>query len=182
MIGRDIEAYAASFAARVLLVVALVALAVGMGIGYAAGEEIEYPIQTVASSEPDTDSAEAGVLFKRGGKRGQSPEERTEPYDPETAPQFEVIPPSTPGDSPPPAAAPEPQGAALTPEQKVALKGLFVQAITLVVGAMLGSGAASPFMKMILEKLLGALGGAAATPPGTTPARVRKRAAKTVAA
>lgn len=110
---------------------------------------------------------ETGIFFNR--------QPRTQPVDPTAnvvptpAPSFEAPPISV---SPVVAVESPPKG--LTPEQKDQLKGIIAQLIPLLIGAFLGSGSASPFIKLILEKLLGAVSGS--TPP--VQASVRKRVRK----
>lgn len=153
----------------------LIAIVVACSFCQAKGQTIEYPMPTVSAVE------ETGILFNRKGKSEQQQPERTQPVTPESAPLFESIPPNA--DTPAPiVVAPttvNTSPTALTPEQKQALKGLILQVVTFLVGSMIGSGAASPFLKMILEKLLGAVGGAtSATPPAAAPVRTRRRVAK----
>lgn len=136
----------------------------GYGFGMAAaktagGAEIEYPMAPYAG---DDEPAAA---------RRRDPEPpRTQPVTPETAPQFDPIPPITAAPLGPTASA------ALTPEQKEQLKGLIIQLATLLLGAFLGSGSASPFVVLILSKLLAVFNPGAAPP--AAPARAKRPARK----
>lgn len=125
-------------------------------------ENVAYPLPYTA----DGQAAEAGV-FRRSAPplirrplfpgrqappvapqtppNGEIP--RTQPYDPQTAPQFEA--PS------------EDQGVvtptALSPEAKTAILNAIIAIIGALLGSFAGSGGLSPGISSILEKILGAL-------------------------
>jgi hypothetical protein len=138
-----------------LLVVIVTGLALGCLAGYATSAEVEYPMPSMSAGD------EAGLL------RPKAEPPRTTPVA-ETAPKFDPIPPVDNVVPVTPAAG----GLSLTPDQKEQLMGFAKHALSLLVGALLGSGSASPFMATVLTKLLAMFGGAV---PPATPAKVRAK-------
>ena len=143
-------------------------------VATAFSAEVEYPIQQYSATE------ESGVIFNRQPKPdGDCPDgtcPRTEPV-PGTPPAFDA----PPVDAIPPGAPVAPvaestTSVALTPEQKQALTTLLTHAVSVLLGAFMGTGSLSPFLQLILGKLMGAVGGS--VPPATPARTVAKRVAK----
>lgn len=150
-----------------LVLVIVVGLALGVGDGIATSAEIDYPMPGAS------DADEAGLFRDK-----PAPPPRTTPVEP--TPTFEpippvdnVVPPAGEAGATTDAKDKAATSAALTPEQKEQLKGLLVQAATLLLGAFLGGGHASPFISTLLQKLLAMF--AQGQAPPATPARVRAK-------
>lgn len=131
---------------------------------YAQTTPVDFPIGYVAADSDDATLA-AG-RFRRS--QPDNEQDRTTPYDPNTAPKFEAPPgsdiggvaPSKPSDPATPAEpksdeAPKAEETALSPEQKQMIFSVIISVVTSLIA---GTGAANPTLSKILDLLKGLTG------------------------